>query len=429
MNRALPPFSLCRRLETVAALLLAVSSVPLLAAEPDYPDPVTNPASPLMLAGDWLPLNMKQYGKLWADKNLPRIPSQHSIVHDVRDADGKRVNQHNYLAYYDGLYWVIWSDGPGLPNPRIREWHPDHRTRKPNHDIVPGPGQSPQRVRGATSVDGVKWSEPFDVAGDPAPKHGWIARGLWVREGKLLALASQFEPPEYTGPGLALYAYELQPGKPGAAPPVWKRLGLVYDDALNNFEPQKLPTGEWLMSRRNGKADVSVMIGGTKAIDQWTLIPMVAYEGEAGFKPEEPVSYLLPDKKNLVFLFRDNTKSGFLYRSFSTDNARTWSKPVRTNFPDATSKFYVCHLADGRYALVSNACIGPRDPLMLSISTDGLVFRQMGYLAGGRQVDYPHVIEHNGHLLVAFASAKQSVEVLKIKLEDLKVLQPLPSGQ
>lgn len=396
------------------------------AAGQAYPDPVKNPSSPLMLAGDWLPKDMKQYRKPWVDKNLPRMPSQHSIVHDVRDADGTRVNQHNYLAAYGGLYWVIWSDGPGRPNPRIREWNPDHRTRQPNHDIVPGPEQSPQRVRGATSVDGVKWSEPFDVAGDPAPNHGWIARGLWIREGKLLALASQFQPPEYAGPGLSLHAFELQSAKAAAGtPPVWRKLGVICDDALNNFEPQRLPTGEWMMSRRNGKADVFVMIGGVEGLDKWSLIPMVAYEGEAGFKPEEPVSYTLPDRKTLVFLFRDNSKGGFLFRSFSTDNARTWTKPVRTNFPDATSKFYALRLKDGRYVLVSNACQGPRDPLMLSVSNDGLVYRQMGILAGGRQVDYPHVIEHDGHIFVAFASAKQSVEVLKIKLEDLKVLQPV----
>ncbi|MCB0599132.1 MAG: hypothetical protein KDD28_33985, partial [Phaeodactylibacter sp.] len=60
-----------------------------------------------------------------------------------------------------------------------------------------------------------------------------------------------------------------------------------------------------------------------------------------------------------------------------------------------------------------------RDPLALSISGDGLVFTKMGYLAGGRHVDYPHVIEHGGYLLVAFASAKQTVEVLKIKISDL----------
>jgi hypothetical protein len=80
-------------------------------------------------------------------------------------------------------------------------------------------------------------------------------------------------------------------------------------------------------------------------------------------------------------------------------------------------------LADGRYVLVSNAKPGVRDPLVLSVSADGLVFRQMGVLVGGRHVDYPHVIEHGEHLFVAFASAKQSVEVLKIKLADLDVLQ------
>lgn len=396
-----------------------------------YPDPVRNPLSPLMLAGDWVPKDPSKITKGWAQKNLPTIPSQHSIVHDVRDANGTRINQHNYLAFYQGLYWAIWSDGPGQPNERMLKLgrEKDHRTRQPKHDIVPGPGQSPQRVMGATSVDGVKWSEPFDVAGDPAPQHGWIARGLWIRDGKLLALASQFQPPEYAGPGLSLHAFELQSAKADAGkPPVWRKLGMICDDALNNFEPQKLPSGEWMMSRRNGKADVFVMIGGIKGLDKWSLIPMVAYEGEAGFKPEEPVSYTLPDQKSLVFLFRDNSKGGFLFRSFSTDNARTWTKPIRTNFPDVTSKFYVLRLADGRYVLVSNACKGPRDPLTLSVSADGLVYRQMGILAGGRQVDYPHAIEHDGHLFVAFASAKQSVEVLKIKLEDLKVLQPVASA-
>tara|TARA_Y100000588_G_scaffold276201_1_gene292576 strand:+ start:238 stop:381 length:144 start_codon:yes stop_codon:yes gene_type:complete len=43
----------------------------------------------------------------------------------------------------------------------------------------------------------------------------------------------------------------------------------------------------------------------------------------------------------------------------------------------------------------------------------------MGYLVGGRWVDYPHVIEEDGHLFVAFAGGKQTVEVLKILIDDL----------
>jgi hypothetical protein len=188
----------------------------------------------------------------------------------------------------------MWSDGPGRPNPQLLKTKIGHRTCQPGHDIVPGPGQSPQRVRGATSVDGVIWSAPFDIAGDPPEGHGWIARGFWIRDGKLLALASRFQPPEYIGPGLALCTFEMVDGGPGPAAkaPAWKPLGVLLDDALNNFPPQKLPTGEWMMSRRDGKADVSVMIGGIAGFDRWTSTPMVAYAGEGGFKPEEPIWYV-----------------------------------------------------------------------------------------------------------------------------------------
>ena len=139
-------------------------------------------------------------------------------------------------------------------------------------------------------------------------------------------------------------------------------------------------------------------------------------------KAEEPYWWILPDN-NLLALFRDNAKSGYLYRGFSVDNGLTWSKPVRTNFPDARSKFNGLQLSDGRYVLVSNPNPKKRDPLALSISDDGIIFNKMGYLIGGRRVDYPHIIEHNGYLLIAFSGGKQSVEVLKIKLVDLNLLE------
>jgi len=118
-------------------------------------------------------------------------------------------------------------------------------------------------------------------------------------------------------------------------------------------------------------------------------------------------------------LFRDNRRSGYLYRSFSTDAGRSWSRPTRTNFPDASSKIHGIRLSDGRYVLVSNANPRRRDPLVISTSDDGMVFSRMGYLVGGRRVDYPHLIEHDGFLLVAFSGGKQTVEVLKIRIADL----------
>ena len=83
-------------------------------------------------------------------------------------------------------------------------------------------------------------------------------------------------------------------------------------------------------------------------------------------------------------------------------------------------------MSDGRFIMVSNSNPEKRDPLTLAISNDGMVFSKLGYLVGGRHIDYPHVMEHNGYIFVAFAGAKQTVEVLKIKISDLEDIK-MPS--
>lgn len=352
-----------------------------------------------MLAGDWVPANPRDIDFA----RLPKIPSQHAVVSDVLSAGGHRVNQHNYLVHYAGRFWAMWSDGPGISN---------------GHGRVPRHDQADQHVSFATSADGLKWSAIGDLAGAPDKGYGWIARGFWIREGKLLALASRYEAPGYAGPGLSLHAFELAANEP----PRWRHLGLVFDDALNNFSPARLPNGEWMMSRRDGKQNVHFLVGGTKGFDQWTSFAAVGYD-DSEFKAEEPYWWVLPDNRRIAALFRDNRSAGFLYRAFSTDNGRTWTRPVRTNFPDAKSKFSGVRLPDGRYVLVSNSNPKKRDPLTLAVSRDGLVFTSMGYLVGGRHVDYPHVIEHEGFLYVAFATAKSTVEVLKIRVTDLALIE------
>ena len=121
-------------------------------------------------------------------------------------------------------------------------------------------------------------------------------------------------------------------------------------------------------------------------------------------------------------MIRDNGGSKRLLRVFSSDNGRSWSKIVQTNFPDATSTFFALRTSRGYYALVSNANPSGRDPMVLSISPDGLVYTHTFYLVGGRHVDYPHLIEQDGHLLISFSGAKQTVEVLKVPLETIDVL-------
>jgi len=369
----------------------------------DYPNSVTNPDSPLMLSGDWVPEDPRQINFL----GLPRISSKHVVISDVRAEKG--VNQHNYLVYHDGRYWAMWSDGPGVED-RVG-----------------------QRVAFATSTDGLNWSDrkyitPYPPNSQPdSPLYNtrtddgfrYISRGFWQRGKELLALVSLDEAGKFFGFSLELRAFRLD-----LENDTWEDIGTVYDNTINNFPPKLLPNGEWMMSRRTFDRNVYMLTGGVKSFDQWVTHPVVSY-GENGWIAEEPYWWVLPDG-NLLALFRDNAKSGFLFRAFSTDLGRTWSKPVSTDFTDAASKFNGLQLSDGRYVLVSNPKPKKRDPLALSISDDGIVFKKMGYLIGGRWVDYPHVIEHNGHLLIAFSGGKQSIEVLKIKISDLDTLE-MPS--
>lgn len=362
-----------------------------------------NPSSPIMLnlAGTGKDPKKIDFAR------LPRLSSQHAVISDVRDRGGKWVNQHAYLAHHGRRYWAMWSDGPGVPRKGA--------TAKQHRNMVPGHDQPDTRVSFATSTDGLKWTKPADLSGPPRVKgFGWIARGFWIRDGELLALASHFNAPGYPGKGLSLEAFrwvEVQKK--------WIAHGTVLDDTLNNFPPKKLPNGKWMMTRRDHERQVSVIVGGVKAFNKWIIRDLAKYEGKG--RPEEPYWYVLPDNK-LVGLIRDNGGSKRLLRVFSSNNGDTWSPIIRTNFPDATSKFFALRTSRGYYALVSNANPRRRDPLTLAISRDGLVYSHLFYLVGGRHIDYPHLIEHDGHLLIAFSGAKQTTEVLRISMSQLERL-------
>ena len=381
--------------------LTAVLLAPLAALHAaDAPKP--RPDNVVMLAGDWLPEDPHQIDY----EKLPRVTAKHAVISDVREHAGTRVHQHAYLAHHDGRFWAMWSDGPG--GPRAGATPEQHRNIVPAHDLPD------TRNSFATSEDGLHWTTPADLTGPPRIKgYGWIARGLWKRDGELLALASHFNAPGYAGPGLSLEAFRWNGTK-------WVAHGTVLDDSMNNFPPKRLPSGEWMMTRRDHQRQVSVMIGGTKSFNDWRVNPLAAYDGKG--RPEEPYWYILPDGKTIAGLIRDNGRSKFLLRTFSRDNGKTWSEMHRTNFPDATSKFFVHRTSRGYYVMVSNSNPRKRDPLTLAISQDGVVFTKLFWLIGGRHVDYPHIIEHDGHLLVAFSGAKQTMEVMKVSLDELERL-------
>jgi hypothetical protein len=355
-------------------------------AEEDLlPHPVDNPRSTLML--DLPGSGTDPEGIDFA--RLPRLAGKHAVV-SQGDPQWK-FRLHNYLAHHDGRYWCIWSHGPVIED------------------------KARQHIQYATSRDGLQWSEPRVLTGPPREGYGYIARGLWIRDGQLIALASLYEAPAFHDGDLELDAFAWNPQQAA-----WQPLGMVYDDTLNNFAPKRLPDGPWMMTRRNAKRQMSVMLGGVKSLNDWEVLPLTTYQREDGARPEEPFWWILPDG-NLVGLFRDNGGSKRLLRAFSTDNGRHFSQPVVTNFPDARSKFNALRTSRGDFVMVSNPNPRGRNPLCLSTSADGLVFRQMFVLPIEEKgtLQYPHVIQHGDHLLIAFSRNKTSIEVLRIPLSEI----------
>ncbi|MGB6045267.1 MAG: exo-alpha-sialidase [Pirellulales bacterium] len=360
-------------------------------AESPRPHPVNYPESPLMLD---LPSVGTDPTKIDFAK-LPRLNGQHAVI--SRGDDAWKFRLHNYLAHFDGKFWCIWSHGPVIED------------------------KATQHVRFATSRDGLHWNDAQQLTPPPPKGCGYIARGLWIRNGQLLALASLFEAPSAFGGRLELHAFAWD-----KETTKWRHAGLVMDDAINNFPPKKLPTGDWMMSRRDHRHNVSMLIGGVKSLSKWRVIPVASHQLPDGGRPEEPFWWALRDG-NLVGLFRDNADSNRLYRAFSTDSGQSWTTPVRTNFPDARSKFNALRTSRGYWVLVSNPNPAGRNPLCLSTSDDGLVFTRMAALRipskRGDTLQYPHVIEHERRLYIAFSRNKTAIEVLTIELDEVNHLR------
>jgi hypothetical protein len=328
---------------------------------------------------------------------LPELQGVHAVISPTDST--LKFQLHDYLVHYDGRYWAMWSQGPPVED------------------------EPSQQVRYATSDDGLQWSESKTLVA-PKDGYGYIARGFWVREGQLLALAAHYKGKGAFGVDKDLQLHVLAWDKKAEA---WIPQGTVFNDAINNFPPQPLPTGPWMMTRRDSRFNVFVLIGGQKGLDDWQSYTVVARGQVKGFSPDEPIWWPQPDG-SLTALFRNNGESKRLFRATSTDEGRTWSTPVVTNFPNASSKIFSLQTRAGYRVLVSNAnpAVGRRQ-LYLSISEDGSVFTRMALLAipsaRPSTLQYPHAIEHDGHLLVAFSRNKAQSEIFKIPLSAIEALR------
>ena len=349
------------------------------------------PLAQLLLAGESL-----------ADAaSLPLVKGRTSTVFRGEERVSG-FNLHSYIAHFDGKFWAVWSSSG------VGEEDPD------------------QHVRYATSVDGHTWSKSTTLAADPEGPGRWIARGVFVMDGRLTALAAYVESADYgkrgreaVWKGLRLMRFEWD----GNA---WRPKGLFVDNCMSNFPPERL--GETLaLVCRDRNMDVGMALRDEQG--RWNVTPLAAappYD-----KMDEPTFYATSERE-VHMIIRDNSKSGYLLRALSRDAGRSWTAPVRTNFPDATAKNFPGRLGNGWFFLINNPNPKKRDPLAISFSRDGWQFerslairkgaperRFAGRAKGSGSLQYPHAVEHGGSLWVIYSTNKEDIEVTEIPLAGL----------
>lgn len=338
-------------------------------------------------------------------KQLPLAKGRTSSV--FRGEKGTSgFNLHSYLAFHDGQFFAMWSSAT------VGEEDPD------------------QHLRYATSRDGHTWSKSETLAADPDGAAGpqrWIARGFVTSGGKLHALGALVRSADYGKRGKGVVWEGLQLMRLTWDGKKWNASGMFADDCMNNFAPIQV-SGVWYMPCRD--RNMSLFVAASKTMkDPWRRIQID--ETQPFHRLDEPTIYKAGDG-TLHMVIRDGANSHKLVRSVSRDGGKTWSKPVHTNYPDATSKNFTGRLSNGMYILINNPDAKSRDPLAITTSRDGWVFgnplavakdaperRFAGRAKGSRSIQYPHAMEHGGSLWVIYATNKEDIEVTEIRLSDL----------
>ncbi len=363
---------------------------------------------------DFVPLQHKPAQLLKNSKafddiaNLPLIPSKTSTIYRAKKGEWQ-FNLHSYLIRYDGKFWAMWSSGT---------------VNEADRGNV---------IRYATSIDGHTWTKSGIITQAPQAEDGLpgyiVARGLFTKNGKLNALVAfmdynigSHDIYKKGWKNLRLMRFEWEGKK-------WNNCGVFLDDCMNNY-PHRPIKNKLFMTRRDGKSrKVYTVLSDSLKGENWTSTPL------PGKPPADRMgepSWFIGTDGVVHIIFRDMRREGFLYHSFSRDDGKTFSEPLKTNYPDTPGKNFCGKLSSGEYFLISNP--GPtRDPLAITFSRNGWTFekpaalrnkapelRYEGNAKKSRTFQYPHAIEHAGLLWVIYATNKEDIEVSEFSLTDLQ---------
>ncbi|CAD0000720.1 sialidase family protein [Flavobacterium salmonis] len=131
------------------------------------------------------------------------------------------------------------------------------------------------------------------------------------------------------------------------------------------------------------------------------------------------------------------TKNRAIFSTFSKDNGKTWSDIQLIDLPNNNSGTDAVTLKNGKHLLVYNHVLppgkeakGPRTPLNLSISDDGINWKATLVLEDSKisQYSYPSIIQSSdGMVHIVYTWRREKLKYVKIDPSKLKAI-PIKNG-
>jgi hypothetical protein len=345
-----------------------------------------------------------------------RPPVQTTVIFAPGEHDWKYSHHQSIVAFNHRLYAIwssserdedspgqrvmySWLDDTGWVKPRILfqpDIEPDGRLRiltaggfhEHNGTLVAYAGdysidRKSTRLLARTTEDGKTWTEVRDLHVPVCPNHGPQA----TASGRLIIS------------GNTAFPYTDDPsGLTG-----WKMSG-IYPAAMEPFQDN--PATFWDVAKE-------------------CHYPSLC-EG-AFFQSDDGVLHMLLRSTGMSW----PPPSFHLWESRSTDQGATWDTPRETEFSNTDSKFHFGRLPDGRIYSVGNPVKAGRNPLVLSVSRDGVHFdrhyilgdqhykRRFDGGAKGGDYSYPQSMVYEGRLYVIVARQKEEENLISVALSDL----------
>jgi hypothetical protein len=368
-----------------AAALFACVGVPLLAQEPSLR------VSPGVF-------DMSKTRTL----GLKQLPSEVAVLYKARK-DSYQFCHHPNLVRYGKRLLCMWSNGKV------------------------GEDEAGQRILFSASENGRDWSEPRVLASDPLERGACVAAGWVVNGQQVVAMYTVTGGTNFDG-ATALWARTSSDGKAWSSP---QRLvpGFFISAPIPVPGGGLLLAGEHVGSARTKGRMAMYLTRKKNGLSGWTLAKIPPGDLSV-FGYTEPAPFVLANGR-VVSPFRNY--SGTLYASHSDDGGKTWSLPLKTNFPDSLARHATGRLPDGQYFLINNASSKrlDRSILTLALSKDGRVFDRAWIVKnapttrrfdGKHKLDgwqYPHAVIFRDFLHVAYSINKEDVGVARIDLQAL----------